>query len=54
MPFTGHGVIHLKNTLESIYKCKMPVEVFDAFLAEYVKTKDLDKARFYAFSEWDC
>ncbi len=54
MPFTGHNAIDLKNTLESIYKCEMPVEVFDAFLSDYVKTKNLDEARLFAMLEWDC
>jgi hypothetical protein len=54
MPFTGHDIGSLQQILESIYKCPMPIEVFDAFLAEYAKSKDLDKARGFAFSEWDC
>jgi len=54
MPFTGHDAQHLETCLKSIIESGLPIEVFDAFLAEYVKTKDLDKARFFAACEWDC
>ena len=54
MPFTGHNAKHLEACLKSITESGLPAEVFDAFLAEYVKTKDLDKARFFAQCEWDC
>lgn len=54
MPFTGHTPEELSATFKSIAECSMPVEVFDAFLAEYVRTKDLGKARFFASCEWDC
>jgi hypothetical protein len=54
MPFSGHDAEHLAAALDSIVKCSLPIEVFDAFLAEYAKTKDLDKARNFAMCEWDC
>ena len=54
MPFTGHEHGHLKATLESIVESGLPVEIFDAFLAGYLKTKNLDEARFFAQCEWDC
>ena len=54
MPFTGHSPEALHNTLTSITECSLPTEVFDAFLSEYAKTKDLNKARFFAMCEWDC
>jgi hypothetical protein len=54
MPFTGHNPGHLLATLKSISESSLSVEIFDAFLSEYVKTKDLDKARFFATCEWDC
>lgn len=54
MPFTGHDAKHLHATLKSIADSPLPVELFDAFLAEYAKTKDLEKARFFAQCEWDC
>ena len=54
MPFTGHKAEHVYETLESIVNSGMPVEIFDAFLSEYIKTADLDKARFFAMCEWDC
>lgn len=54
MPFTGHTVTELENTLNSIANCALPIEVFDAFLSEYLETGDLAKARFFAQCEWDC
>ena len=54
MPFSGHTPEHLAATLKSINESGLAVEVFDAFLAEYKKTGDLDKARFFALCEWDC
>ena len=54
MPFTGHDPKQLQEILKSIIESGMPVEIFDAFLGEYVKTKDLNKARFFAMCEWDC
>ena len=54
MPFTGHEARRLQDMLHSIVTSTMPVEVFDAFLAEYARSKDLDKARSFAHSEWDC
>lgn len=54
MPFTGHTGEELFTTLESITNSPLSVELFDAFLSEYVKTKDLQKARFFASCEWDC
>ena len=54
MPFTGHTPEKLKETLKSIIESGLPIEVFDAFLAEYVRTQCLDKARFFAMCEWDC
>ena len=54
MPFTGHTVVDLVHTLELIYNSQMQVELFDAFLYEYAKTKDLEKAICFADLEWDC
>lgn len=54
MPFTDHEADSLFNTLDSIAKCPLPTEVFDAFLWHYGKHKDLEAARFFAFTEWDC
>jgi len=54
MPFSGHEAGHLEATLRSIVESELPAEVFDAFLFEYGKTKDLDKSRFFAQCEWDC
>jgi len=54
MPFTGHNADHLAETLKSIVESGLAVEVFDAFLAKYKETGDLDKARFFAACEWDC
>ena len=54
MPFSGHSPEDLHVTLKSITNSSLPVEVFDAFLSEYAKTKDLDKALFFASCEWDC
>ena len=54
MPFTGHKPEHLYAILKSIADSPLSVELFDAFLAEYIKTKDLDKARFFGLCEWDC
>ena len=54
MTFTGHTHEKLKATLKSIIESGLPIEIFDAFLAEYVKTQCLDKARFFAMCEWDC
>jgi len=54
MPFTGHGAEHLFATLNSITNSGLSVEIFDAFLAEYARSKDLDKARHFAMCEWDC
>ena len=54
MPFTGYSPEDLYNTLKSISECSLPVEVFDAFLSEYARSKDLKKARHFAACEWDC
>ena len=54
MPFTGHTVVELLHTLESIYDSEMQVEIFDAFLYNYAKTKNLAEARLFAQLEWDC
>ena len=54
MPFTGEHPQKLADTLRGIVECSLPIEVFDAFLSEYSKTKDLDKSRFFAMCEWDC
>lgn len=48
MPFTGHSAEDLRTTLQSIADSPLPVELFDAFLFDYVKTKDLGEARFFA------
>jgi len=53
-PFTGEPQEDLKAILLSISDSPLPVEVFDAFLAEYARTKDLQGARFFAQCEWDC
>ena len=55
MPFTGHKPHELHETLTSINHAAggLTVEAFDAFLAEYARTKDLDKAWGFAVSEWD-
>jgi hypothetical protein len=54
MPFTGHDHKSLKKTLKAINQSGMPVEIFDAFLHEYVETRDLGKAIYFALYEWDC
>jgi len=54
MPFTGHTSKEIRSTLVQIVKCGMPIEVFDAFLAEYARSKDLNKSMKFAFDEWDC
>lgn len=54
MPFTGHKPEDLLQALNSINESGMPVEIFDAFLAEYCRSKDLIEARFFAQCEWDC
>lgn len=54
MPFTQHSAEALFNTLESIKNCPLPVEVFDAFLFQYAKERDLVDARFFAQCEWGC
>lgn len=54
MPHSQHEAEHLRLTLNSIIECPLPLEVFDAFLAEYARTKNLDEARFFAMCEWDC
>lgn len=51
---SGHDMDELNNVLESIISCPLPLEVFDAFLAEYKRSGDLDTARFFAQCEWDC
>lgn len=53
MPFTGHTPEELANTLKAINECGLSVEAFDAFLGDYVVTKDLQKAWFFAVCEWD-
>lgn len=52
--FSGHTLNDVYETFKSIKECSLQTEVFDAFLAEYARTKDLGKARFYAMCEWDC
>jgi len=54
MPFTGESENKLQGILNSIIKCDLPVEVFDAFLYSYKKTGDIDKSLFFALREWDC
>lgn len=54
MPHTDHTAKELAATLKSIIKCSLPIEVFDAFLAEYKKTGNLAAARHFAMCEWDC
>lgn len=53
MPFTGHCAKSMFDYLGLINNSGLPVECFDAFLAEYAKTKDLDQAWFFAQCEWD-
>jgi|GEM_PF-2842546 len=53
MPFTGHKATDLNEYLELICNCGLAVECFDAFLAEYARTKDLNKAWWFAQCEWD-
>lgn len=54
MPFTHHSASHLWAILKSIVESPLPIEVFDAFLSEYANGKNLDEARSFAQSEWDC
>lgn len=54
MPFTGHEAKQLYKVLESIFNSPMPVELFDAFLAEYKRSGNLSEARHFAACEWDC
>jgi len=54
MPFTNHDGGELHQALQLIIGSSLPVELFDAFLAEYVLCKDLDKALAFARREWDC
>ena len=51
---SGHDLQDVYETFKSIKECPLPTEVFDAFLAEYARTKDLKEARFFAMCEWDC
>lgn len=53
MPFTGHEAEKLSNILDLINKSGLAIEAFDVFLAEYARTKDLDKAWWFAQCEWD-
>ena len=54
MPFTNEDPAELQQALYLIVGSSLPVEMFDAFLSEYGKTNDLDKAIFFAECEWDC
>lgn len=54
MPFTGHSANKLLDVLDSINNSSLKVELFDAFLAEYVKTSCLDNSLNWALLEWDC
>lgn len=52
--FSGHEFSEISEILKSIVTCPLPAEVFDAFLAEYKRSGDLERARYYAMCEWDC
>lgn len=54
MPFSGHTIKDLMWLLKWFEKTTLPVECLDAFLYEYRKTGNLDKAIFFARCEWDC
>lgn len=47
MPFTGHCAKELLGVIEWLKSVPLPVECLDAFLHEYKKTEDLDKAIFF-------
>ena len=53
MPLSGHKPSELVNALRFINECGLPIEVFDAFLAEYAKTNNLEKSIWFATCEWD-
>lgn len=54
MPFTRHSAKDLSGLLDWFKDNPLPVECLDAFLYEYKRTGDLDKAVFFARCEWDC
>jgi hypothetical protein len=54
MMFTEHTDEELWKILEWLRNTPLPIECFDAFLAEYGRTKNIATARFFALSEWDC
>ena len=51
---SGHPFSELQEVLDFINDKELAVELFDAFLAEYARTKDIGKAIFFARCEWDC
>lgn len=53
MPFTGHKAVDLAIYFDLINNSGLPLECFDAFLAEYARTKNLSTAWFFAQCEWD-
>lgn len=54
MPFTGEEVEVLAFALDVISNSNgLDLEVFDAILGEYAKTRNLDEAVAFARSEWD-
>lgn len=53
MPFTRHCSKELLGVIKWLKETPLPAESLDAFLYEYVKSKDLDKAIFFACCEWD-
>ncbi len=54
MPFTGETSIRLHSVLKYIANSDLPIEMFDAFLAEYKRTGNLMESLFFAQCEWDC
>ena len=52
--FTKHKVEDLEWALKRINEGELSVELFDAFLDEYTRTKSLAKSIFRASCEWDC
>lgn len=53
MPFSGHKPSEIAQLFQFINKCGMPIEAIDAFLAEYARTKDIQKSIWFAQCEWD-
>jgi ribosome biogenesis GTPase A len=54
MPFTGIEAETLTNVLNFLASSDMATELFDAFLFDYSRCKNLDEALSFARREWDC